>query len=92
MNRDEELAKLHKAVFDFANLMKEKLLEKYELGWHGWDDSYEKDAMRQSLLGKAQQLYNGDYSQAVDVANYSMFLYLLTHEVNPDGRPPVVPL
>lgn len=64
--------RLDKAVDKFAKLMKEKLHQKADQGYSGWDNPGNLQLFRTKMLGHAARLYSGDEAQAIDVANLAM--------------------
>lgn len=74
----EEIQKLNDAVDKFAAEMKEKLAQKAEEGWTGWDNEGESVKVRMDIglrcVDASQRLFKGDASQAVDAANLAMML------------------
>jgi len=72
-----ELVNLAKTTQAFAAKMFEKLADKAEQGYTQWDDPSYAREIEAKLLDRAQQLADGDNSQAVDVANLAMFLWNL---------------
>lgn len=76
-----EQDKLFASTFRFALYMMEKLLIKAVIeGRKGWDDSewIESGEAGKMLLDHAKKLADGDLSQAVDVANFAMFIHAYT--------------
>jgi hypothetical protein len=64
-----EIARLTKAVDDFAELMKIKLIKKAEKGYRGWDSNW----CYGTILGK---MHNNRIDEDwVDVANLAMMLH-----------------
>ena len=72
-----ELLTLVSMADKFARGMKQKLIDKYEEGYRGWDDPKYKEGMEESLKEHVGRLINGDRYQAVDIANLAMFLAFL---------------
>lgn len=67
---NEEIVKLNKAVNEFAEEMKRKLIKQYlEKGYMGWDNENMKAHIKDRLT---KNFCREDY---IDVANYSMMLH-----------------
>lgn len=60
----------------FAESMRAKLVTKDTEGRSGWDDPANWLGMAAALLEHVNRLIEGDRAQAVDVANFAMFLHL----------------
>lgn len=68
-----DIAKLNKAVDNFAKQMKAKLSAKAKDGFHGWDHgSYTKDKIQKQILEQYCKMINGK-NVSVDIANFCMF-------------------
>ena len=81
---DTELACLNAAVDSFANTMKAKLAAQHAKDWFGWDnpvntdnylDAIENSVHRLCATGPFHSNKKIDPSQAVDVANFAMFIW-----------------
>jgi hypothetical protein len=73
---DIEEARLIACVDEFAAKMKEKLIQKAEAGWSGWDCDNTAGKLEEALILHAAKLLQGQ-PQAIDVANLAMFLWNL---------------
>jgi len=74
MNKDKEIKSLSKLVDLFAQAMKEKLIEKVEEDYYGWED--ENDVPEWYLKeGLLEHVKKGPIGQEVDIANLAMFLW-----------------
>jgi len=69
---------LSRAVDAFAARMKQKLHAQAHRGWSGWNAAHYRKHLANNMVVAAARLYAGDQGQdlqqAVDVANYAMFL------------------
>ena len=77
---DSEWERLLGAVNLFADQMKERLIQKADLGWRGWDDIRLLPGLIKRLHENVQEIMNGesDGSSEVDTANLAMMVWLLT--------------
>ena len=72
---NDEYSKLTEAVDWFAGQMKKKLHAKTAEGESGWDVTAWVDySCEARLFEHLYKLLKGDYSQAIDIANYAMFI------------------
>ncbi|MEA3421671.1 MAG: hypothetical protein U9Q97_08365 [Acidobacteriota bacterium] len=80
-----EQEKIEKAVDEFATAMKEKLFEKANEGFTGWDTMYIRQL--KTMLGEhvIAQLVYGD--EEIDIANYCMFLRYRKMENKAENEP-----
>jgi hypothetical protein len=69
----KEKEKLETCVDGFSKEMKEKLVEKYEEGFEGWE-TMPRDEILMRIHYHAGRLLLG-YNEEVDVANFCMFLW-----------------
>jgi hypothetical protein len=78
---EEEKAKLIGAVDIFANAMKERLIQKMNQGYTGWDAEYPIGNLFDELRATLEELndgpawQHGDDRKLVDMANRIMFLH-----------------
>ena len=79
-NLTREIQNLNYAVDAFAEKMKQRLIEKAKIGYHGWDDKEYSDIIRGKLKLETEKLLTGDYSQAVDIANLAMMLDIIYNQ------------
>lgn len=76
MDKELELKRLEEMVDDFAYIMKVKLRKSFNGGWGGFDNPDCMSGMCMKGIVKADQLFDKkDMLQAVDVANYAMFVH-----------------
>jgi len=76
-----ELVQLRTTWTAFTESMWKKLKLKASLDWRGWNEIPWKSTLKKRLLLHVMELFDGDASQAIDIANYAMFLeYLLKQE------------
>jgi len=75
--------KLSRVAFDFYYASYDKLIEKEELGWTGWDNKCWKG----TFLGDIKRLLKCELNQKnlVNIANYCMFLWNFEEEAK-DGH------
>ena len=66
--------KLCDLVTDFSDRMREKLLEKLDEGWEGWDDADAKMEFEDRLIAHVVSAMRGEEGEWVDVANFAAFL------------------
>jgi len=78
-----EVRELNKAVTVFSKEMKTKLQAKRGEGWYGWDCPAYKLNMIHKLQQHVTRLVLGDVSQAVDIANFAMFLWNIDRQEPP---------
>ena len=64
----------------FAIGMLDKLCSKVTHEFDGWDNAGHREKFANKLQRKTKELIDGDRQQAVDVANYAMFLWNLDRE------------
>lgn len=60
---------------DFGARMKEKLIDKYEQGYTGWDCINIVPGLESALQEHVKRALAGDYMQWIDVANLAAFLW-----------------
>ncbi len=68
---------LDEAVDAFATKMKDKLENKRHQGWSGWDHGWfitDKRCCNRKLASHVKRVLAGDWKQAVDVANFALFI------------------
>lgn len=70
----QEIDNINYAVRIFAEKMREKMKVKARQGYKGWDDKELQEVIITKLKAHTEKLCNGDFSQAVDVANLAMML------------------
>ena len=63
------------AVQEFANEMLDKLLEKADEWWHGWNDPKNIPAIRESLITHIGRFLSGDNKEYVDISSLCMMLH-----------------
>lgn len=80
-----ERDRIAKAVAEFADEMRRKMLRKLRQGYHGWDRTSYRYAVNQKMLLHAGRLFAGDTTQAVDVANLAMMLVIMDRKEKPDA-------
>lgn len=82
---DREIRLLHKAVDDFAMLMKMRLAKKAREGFTGWDNCLDvsKAALAEHIAGKTDTILQHVYfrkslrlKDIIDLANYAMMMEL----------------
>ncbi len=79
---------LKRALVWFAVQMADKLSAKEHLGWQGWNDVdfIEDGCCMKKLKGHVEKLAAGDTAQAVDVANFCMFIAYYYHSTDAAGE------
>ena len=65
---------LSAAVMEFSRKMMNKLWDKAEDGYVGWDDIAYLAPIMKRLESHVQRLLSGDYEQCVDIANLAMMI------------------
>ena len=80
-----EEERLLRAVDRFSDLMKDRLLEKLEAGFTGWDDTQYRDSISWNMFDKAVAVLKERDSyvsgrNCVDIANFAMMIFI--HEGN----------
>lgn len=72
----QEIAGLDNTVQWFASEMKNKLAKKMSEGFAGWDniEFVDSGTCATNLSALSKKLLDGDTSQAVDIANFAMFI------------------
>lgn len=74
----DEVKRLFESVDKFADLMKERLYEKFKKGYRGWDDVSKREAWMNDLVNQVHEdLQN---HKEVDIANRAMMIYFLTNK------------
>jgi hypothetical protein len=63
-----------KVVGQFSQAMQKKLEKKARQGWSGWDVMERGDAIKR-LREHLDRVEAGEVGQAVDVANFAMFIW-----------------
>ncbi len=71
---EAEIARLSKAVDEFAEVMKSRLAQKVLEGRRGWDDTGNAEAIYTALLAQAASTRLAAGHEA-DIANFAMFLH-----------------
>lgn len=72
---EQEVARLTDAVDEFAQAMKDKLVQKAREGWSGWDTPGAKDKIYHAMLAHGAGIPFAA-GQEVDIANFAMMLWL----------------
>ena len=87
---DDDTKLLLKSVDKFAAAMKRKLVVQAGKGWHGWGESEFHQTVDDEMFGStchqrfqdhAAKLFSGDPAQAVDIANFCMFIAFYHGEI-----------
>lgn len=81
-----DLGELASVTYRFASRMFDRLAQKAEDGYLGWDDPDYREEIMRKLEIHAKRLMAGDSSEAIDVANLAMFLYALDRRKKPEGE------
>jgi len=76
----QEIENLNNAVYCFSEKMRNKLKIKARQGYKGWDDKTYEPELKKQLESHYNNLKEGDYSQAVDVANIVLMLDRMHNE------------
>ena len=89
-----EAEKICKAIDDFADLMKKRMLEKAEDGWSGWEEAFDpKYNIKPRMLAKTYVVRDTvaihmRAKELIDIANYAMMLNHSLSEAVAQNRPP----
>jgi len=77
MVKQKEKFRLIAAVNDFAEAMKERLLQKLDQGYVGWDGDYPLQELCNEICADASAIadFKADYKAAVDIGNRAMMLF-----------------
>jgi len=76
-----EKRKLYRVVQRFSVKMINKLNEKVDEGWGGWDDPELKDRLIIKMLEHCLECFKmGSAKEAVDIANFAMFIDWIENE------------
>ena len=69
-----EKQRLTEAVVAFSAEMLDKLWDKMDEGFNGWDDPQYEKTFEQRLLAHVGKLLQGE-AQEADIANFAMFIW-----------------
>ena len=89
-----EAEKICKAIDDFADLMKKRMLAKADEGWSGWEEAFDpRYGIKPKMLAKAFRVQNERIEhikekELIDIANFAMMLNHSLPEAVAQKRPP----
>lgn len=72
--RTAELVKIRAGVQRFAEEMSQRLIEKLDQGWRGWDDPENAEEIYQAMLAHGAGVPMA-VGQEIAIANFAMFLW-----------------